>query len=101
MKSKTLILLLMFNLFYFVTSSKIITISKITIFNKIRKIIEDEIAKVQTDSVSLDSINDLTSKSHYREIKTNIERIIILNLEFWSQLSEERPGKLLKKKNNY
>lgn len=49
---------------------------------------------MQTDSVTLDTINDLTSKTHYREIKTNIERIIILNLEFWSQLSEERPGKI-------
>ena len=26
------------------------------------------------------------------EIKTNIEKIVILNMEFWSQLSEERPG---------
>lgn len=63
------------------------------IYHLLRKLIEDDLAKIQNDG--LDDINDITSKKRYKEIKKNIEKIIILNMEFWSQLSEERPGKII------
>jgi len=58
----------------------------------LRKFIEEEIAKSQNDATSMDAINDLTYKTRHRELRLNIEKIILLNMEFWSQLSEERPG---------
>ena len=43
-------------------------------------------------------MNEISLKNYYKICKMNMERIISLYFEFWSQLAEDIPGKF---KNSY
>lgn len=49
-------------------------------------------AEMQVESNSFESINDISVENNHRLLKRSIEKIAILKMEFWSQMSEERPG---------
>ena len=49
-------------------------------------------AEMQVESNNFESINDISLENNHRLLKRSIEKIAILKMEFWSQMSEERPG---------
>lgn len=49
-------------------------------------------AEMQGENNNFESINDISLENNHRLLKRSIEKIAILKMEFWSQMSEERPG---------
>lgn len=57
-----------------------------------RRIIEEDIAESQNENGALDVVSELAYKNHFKSVQTNIEKMAMLHMEFWSQLSEDNPG---------
>ena len=58
----------------------------------LRRIIEEDIAESQNENGALYVVSEMAFKNHFKSVETNIEKIALLHMEFWSQLSEDNPG---------
>ena len=45
----------------------------------------------------MDVISEINYKHHFDRCQQTIEKISLLHMEFWSQLSEDNPGNYFKK----
>ena len=62
-----------------------------------RKLIEEQMFENSKNSRNpasgIDAVNELTTENNLREIRSSIEKSASLHIEFWSQLSEDTPGR--------
>ena len=83
-----LLIFFFFNLWVFEMLKSI----KYLILTIYRRIIEEDIAESQNENGALDVVSELAYKNHFKSVQTNIEKMAMLHMEFWSQLSEDNPG---------
>lgn len=69
----------------------IFEISELIILKK-RRIIEEDITNNRNENSGIDGFSELLFKNNFKIMESNIEKIALLQLEFWSELIENHPG---------